>query len=325
MKTTRSMTAIGAGVMATVVLLAGCAGSSVSSGSQTSAGNSAGAQSSAAVASGAQLVVLADGSEGIAGLWMLDDKLAWTQLSATPGATALGVAADGIALATGHTVEIRPRTGLGKGGAAKTLNWVGAIPTAPIVAIDTSGGDKMVLVTADTQSLGYAIVTPDGSAAALSPAPSQAFTPSAAWLDDSRLLVLSTDNSQVSRLAVVDTATQTLKAGTAVSGVRVMGLSGDRQVVCVATEAAVSIGSVDSLLGSGPITPTIGLASDQVVWGLTLDARGSHLYMFSGTPAADGQVGAGREVVYAKLGSEWVRVLDSAVLFGRPIGQVLLG
>ena len=324
MNTTRFRTGIGFGVAAAAVLIAGCTGPSVPSQSHAAVAISGAATVSGAAVQGSQLVVLAEGSDGVAGLWALDDKSVWTWLTVTPGATALGAAPDGIALATGHEVEIRPRSALGTPGAARTLNWVGAKPAAPIVALDSSKDGKLILVTADAQSLGYAVAAPDGTTTPLSPAPDQSFTPSAAWLDNSRLLVLATDSAQVSRLAVADTGAKTLNSAKSVSGVRVMSLSGDQQTACVATETSVIVGAVDALLGTESPTPSLTIVSSHVVWGLTLDTNGSHLYMLSGTLADDGNVGGVKELGYAKQGSGWVQVVASDVPFGRAIGQVLL-
>jgi hypothetical protein len=329
MSRTRCELGLGLAVATVAVLVAGCSSASSLGGSPTDspkAGeplDSPAAASISALADG-RTIVLADGSDGIAGLWALDANSAWTQLGATPGATALGPAADGIALASGSSVEVRPASALGSAGQVKTLKWPGAVPMAPIVALDSSAGGKMVLVTAGAQGVGYAVAAPDGTIAPVDPAPAQSFTPSAAWLDDSRLLVLATDKAQASRLAVADTGAKTLELSGAVSSVRVMGVSGDRQTVCLATESAVWVGSVDSLLGTQPADPTLTLTDGQVVWGLALDANGSHLYMFSGTAASDGTVAGVHELGYVKRGSDWVQVLDSAVPFGRAIGQVFL-
>jgi hypothetical protein len=182
----------------------------------------------------------------------------------------------------------------------------------------------MVLAMADAENLEYEVATTEGTTTQLSAAPKESFTPGAVWLDESRLLVTTTGNDQVSRLGVVDTGTGTLKPSQSVSGVRVIGLSGDRLTACLATEAAVFVGPVDSLLAPDSPTRSVTLASGQVVWGLTLDTNGSRLYMFSGTVASDGKVGSVQELGYAKQGPTWVQVLGLAVPFGRAIGQVFL-
>jgi hypothetical protein len=93
----------------------------------------------------------------------------------------------------------------------------------------------------------------------------------------------------------------------------------------LATDASVFVGQVDALLGTEPPTPSLTIESGHVVWGLTLDTNGSHMYMLSGAVAAGGTVGGVRELGYAKQGSGWVQVVASDVPFGRAIGQVLLG
>ena len=74
------------------------------------------------------------------------------------------------------------------------------------------------MATTGGESQSYWLVAADGKVAPLQPAPSQSFTPLVAWLDDARLLVLTTDNLQASRLAVVDVGARTIEPATDLAG-----------------------------------------------------------------------------------------------------------
>lgn len=272
----------------------------------------------------AGLIVLADGVNGGVGLWTLDAASNWVVLGATPGATALGRTADGVAIATGHDVDLRPGSNLRQAGTVRSLKWPGAAPTAPIVALDASPAGKLAFATADEGGVDYALAALNGTVTGLSPAPTQSFTPLVAWLDEARLLVLATDDTQASRLAVVDTAAHAMTPARAMSGVRVFGLSADRQTVAAATEHAIYVGTVATLMGQAPPSAAVTLDDAQVIWALTLDAAGSHIFMLSGTMAEDGTVGSIHELGYARQASGWTKMLDSSVPFTRGIGQVCL-
>jgi hypothetical protein len=94
--------------------------------------------------------------------------------------------------------------------------------------------------------------------------------------------------------------------------------------VAAATEHAIYVGAAATLMGQAPPPAAVTLDESQVVWALTLDAAGSHMFMLSGTMAEDGTVGSIREVGYARQASAWIKVLDSSVPFTRGIGQVWL-
>ena len=270
------------------------------------------------------MIVLADGPNGGRGLWSLSPDYHWTALADTPTASAIGRTADGLALVTSAGIEARRGTDLSKSAGVAALKWVGQKPTAPIVGIDYSPSGKAALVMADNSTLGYAVAGLDGTVVALTPAPTQSFSPLVAWLDEGRLLVLSTDNQQVSRLAVVDVAAQTMNQAGALSGVRVFALSADRKSIAAATETAVYAEPYATFAGSLAPAPIVTLAEGQVVWAMALDTGGSRLFLLSGSIAADGSIGDVHELGYARQGSSWQKVLDSAVPFGRAFAQVYL-
>lgn len=273
---------------------------------------------------GGRLIVLADGPNGGRSLWSLSPDYHWTALADTPTASAIGRTADGLALVTSAGIEARRGTDLSKSAGVAALKWVGREPTAPIVGIDYSPSGKAALVMADDSTLGYAVAGLDGTVVALSPAPTQSFSPLVAWLDESCLLVLSTDNQQVSRLAVVDVAAHTMTPAKALSGVRVFALSPDGKSIAAATETGVYAGPVPIFTGSLAPALIVTLAEGQVVWALALDTTGSRLFLLSGSMTADGSIGDVHELSYASRGSSWQKVLDSAVPFGRAVGQVYL-
>ena len=276
------------------------------------------------VASVPQLVVLAHGAAGSTSLWSLDTSGRWVALGATPNATALGRTPDGIAVVTAHEVDFRPISDLTHGGRLTTLKWSAAAPAAPVVSLDSSPAGRLAIATADEHSLGYGLVDTDGNVVAMAPAPTQSFTPLVAWLDETRLLALSTDNQQVSRLAVVNVAMHSVETSTAVIGITVFGVSSDGRSVAVATESTVYEGPVASLLSGTQPQQIVTLADSQIVWALSMDAAGTKVFMLSGTEAADGTVSSFHELGYARQGTSWVKIFDVAAPFETAISQVCL-
>jgi hypothetical protein len=328
-----------AAVIATVaVLSAGCSGgtstpsttasptpaTSATHGTSATPGVSGIPIGSGVLGAGARLIVLADGVDGGMGLWALNAGSGWVALGATPGATGLGRTADGVAVATGHDVDLRPASGLARAGTIRSLRWSGAAPTAPVVGLDADPVGKLAIVTADATSLQYALAAPDGAVTALTPAPTQTFRPLIAWLDDTRLLVLSIDDLQVSRLAVVDSSAATMDLGRTIGGFREFGLSADRQTVAAATEHGTYVGPVAAFMGITPPQSMIPIDDFQVVWAIALDADGSRIFMLSGTVEPNGTITSIRELGYAREGSGWSKVLDSPAPFDRAIAQVYL-
>jgi hypothetical protein len=323
---------------ALTVCLLGFAGCSAGSPQPTASGGSAGgtgtpgttgatpaaAESSNSLADGGRIVALAKGPDGAVGLWELDGKSGWAFLGAEPAATALGWTPNGIAIASGHAVELRGAKALGSAGASKPLTWPASHSAAPIVSLDSSADGKMAVVCADDQSLTYDVAPADGTIATLTPSPKVSLKPSAVWLDESRLLVLDTDPSDISRLAVVDTAAGTMKSSMAVNGVRWMGVSSDRQTVALATGSAVYAGSVATLTSDAAVAPMLTLDGTQTVWGLVLSADGSEVFMLSGSVAGISDIQAVHEFGYARSASGWAKILDSTVPFGWALGQVYL-
>jgi hypothetical protein len=178
------------------------------------------------------------------------------------------------------------------------------------------------MATADGESQGYWLVAADGSVEPLQPAPTQSFTPLVAWLDDSRLLVLTTDKEQVSRLAVVDVAARTIEPSPVLAGIRVFGVSQDRRYLSVATATSVYAGPVEAFLVTGQPAVVATVDPSAVVWGLALDDIGTRLAMLSGTVAADGLVTSIREIGYDRGPAAWAKAFDSPAPFGKATDQV---
>ena len=276
------------------------------------------------IPSEARLIALADGEDGQRRLWSLGSDSRWNMVSVTPGATALGRTPDGIAVASTAGLEARSRVDLSKPAGVALFRWSGRTPATPIVDVDYSSAGSLAVVASDATGAIYAVARPKGSLQTLFPAPVQSFTPTVRWLDENRILVLSTDVRQVSRLAVVETAGHTLTATPALSGVRVFGVSLDRRVVAAATESAIYVAPVAALGEASAPAPAVALAAEQVVWAMAMDESGSRLFVLSGIVAPNGSVGTVHELAFALDGAVWKKLLDAPVPFGRAISQAYL-
>ena len=271
-----------------------------------------------------QLLVLADGIQGGKGLWSLDAAGKWTVVTSTPTATALGRTADGIAIASTHQVDVRPASALSKPGQITTLKWSAATPGAPVVSVDGSPAGKLAIATADEHTLGYGLAAADGSVTTMSPAPTQSFTPIVAWLDESRLLVLTMDNRQESRLALVTLGSKTVETSSSILGATVFAVSSDQRSVAVATENAVYAGPVATFLNGSRPEQVVTLTGAQVVWAISTNAAGTEVFMLAGTAAADGTLTSFHELGYSKQGAVWTKVMDSPAPFATAVSQVCL-
>ena len=320
--------------IATVALVgAGCASSSTSPAGSSpvpSVGVSpAGSSFGGSVAGGsldpsvpsASVIVMADGVQGGIGLWRFQAPDKWTAVGATPGATAVARTADGVVLVAGKSVELRSSADLTRAAATISLEWPAAASSEPVVAVDRAPGGKLALVTSDGSSAAYAVATADGTVTVLQPAPTQSFTPLIAWLDDTRLLVLSTDKDQVSRLAVVDTAAATMTPINTIGGIDSFAVSADRMTLVAATEGDIFVAPVSEWIAGAQPQKIASVGASSVIWGLALDKSGIGLAMLSGTASADGRVGNIHEVGYAKGGSTWSQSFDAPAPITSAKGQ----
>lgn len=248
----------------------------------------------------------------------------WTRIGAATGASALGRAAAGVAIATEDQVDIRSGSDLAHPGRSIALTWVGATPAGHIAGLDQSSAGKLAFVKADGVYFQYGLADTAGNVTALVPAPPQSFAPLIAWLDDTRVVVLTMDSQQESRLAIVDPGARSIDSLPALIGVRCFALSSDRQTIAAATEDGLWVEPVSALRAKAAPQRAVTLADFTVTWGLALDVTGSSVFMLSGAEAADGSVTAIRELGYSKHGSTWTKILDSPAPFSQAIGQVYL-
>ena len=300
------------------------AGSVASTAAKSSATPSPSASATAAAAPVPQLLILGDGVSGGMGLWGFEARNRWTALASVPEATGIARFGEQVAISSGRSVDLRSAGTPGTPGTALPVKWPRDTPTRTIVGLAESPAGNVAMVTVDGESQGYWLAAPSGTVEVLQPAPSQAFTPLVAWLDDARLLVLTTDVDQVSRLAVIDVAAQTIHPSKSVAGVRYFALSPDRRTLAVVTEAKVYADPVETFLGSNQPSVVAGIDPSTLVWGLAFDDSGRELALFSGTLAADGHVVAVRETGYAKGSASWTMAFDSPAPFSRAIDQVWL-
>jgi len=270
------------------------------------------------------LMVLGDGVQGGMGLWRFDAPSKWTSSVATKGASAIAPTPNGLVVVVGQTIEERTSSDPSKLLAAVTLKWPSAAPGDPIVAVDRAPGGKVAFVTSDGTRAAYYVAAADGTVAALQPAPSQSFTPLVAWLDDTRLLVLSTEKDQVSRLAVVDTAAGTITQIKTIAGIAFFAVSADRLTLAAGTEGDIFVAPVSDWLAAAQPHRVTSVGAGRVMWGLALDKSGTRLAALTGAASTDGQVGAIHETGYVNSGATWTQAFDSPAPMATPKGQVWL-
>lgn len=271
-----------------------------------------------------QLLVLGDGTNEEAGMWIYADDGGWTRGAKTPGVTAIARDGEILTLASQGSLEFREVPKPQERGSSQGMKLGAQVPLGTVVSVDCLEPGRAVVGIVDANGLEFAVVDADGTGRVLTPAPDSPFGPSIAWLDAHRLVALSTDNRQVSRLAVIDTAKGTLSLLHGLVGVRAFAVSPDRLWLAAAIESGVYVAPVsDWLADRGPATAAT-LKPSQVVWDLALSGDGSRLAMFSGTEAADGTVGDIHEVGYGRKPGGWARIFDSPVPFSQAIGQVWL-
>jgi hypothetical protein len=320
--------------MAVSVTVTGCSLTTRSGDAPSSPEPSASAATSATAASSAtagpagpasDLLVLADGVQGSAGLWIYDESTGWTAVAPLAGATALGRDGDDLTLALGGSLEVRKVSSSGQAGTRLQVSWPAQESAGSVVAASRSPTGRTAIVRVDANEPTFFVVSADGSVSLLSPAPASAFSPLVAWIDADRLVALSTDAEQISRLAVIDTAGHSLSTLHALGGVRVFAVSPDRGSLAAATESAVYVAPVSDWIGGAAPAKGLTLGSSEIVWDLALDAGGSHLAMFSGTESEDGNVTDVHEIGYARTGSSWQKIFDAPVPFTHASGQVWLG
>lgn len=281
--------------------------------------------SSAPEVSAGELLVLGDAVGGGRALWSFDPAGHWTVIGPAPATTGLASFGSEVAVVGSSSVELRSVRAPGAAGAPMALTWSGTAPSK-IASVSRSPNGTVALVSTDGDQQSYWLVAADGGIAALDPGPNQPFAPLAAWLDDARLLVLSTDKFQESRLAVVSVATKTIQLSSTLSGVRFFCVSPDRRYIAAATASRVYAGPVEAFLGtySPPVVETLDPSTPTIVWALAFDDSGTRLAMLSATLTPDGRPTKVREVGYANASSSWTKAFDSPTPFGLAYDHVWL-
>jgi hypothetical protein len=274
-------------------------------------------------AASTELLVLADGVEGGVGLWSYGGG-SWTPQWALPAATVLGRDGQTLVLAVGGSLQMRPTATPEVVSSNTAPTWSGKPAGTTIVGVDRSDSGATAIVVSQSGNLMFNLVATGGSVGALVPAPVSPFGPSVAWLDESRLAVISSDGRQVPRLAVVDTAKRTIGLLTGLSGVREFSLSPDRRTLAADTESAVYVAPVADWLANKEPSQAFALDPSQVVWDLALSADGTRLALLSGTENASGDIGDVHEITYRHSASGWSQSTDSAVPFAQAYGQAWL-
>jgi hypothetical protein len=338
------------GLLASLALLTvlGCGASTGSPSSRgltaspaplASAPATAGATSSAAVSAGtgstipstsagAPLLMVLGGSESSSGvLLVMNEGGAWSE--GMPDVNATSIARDGslVTIARRDGLEVRDVAHPQADGTFHPIGW-GMEPETPSpVGVDMSDTGKAVIALGTANGLVYLVAGGRGdlsTLSSLSPSPASPFGPSIAWLDETRVLVLSSDSLQVSRIAVVDSASRTVTSLRGLAGVRAFALSPDRRMIGAATESGVYVGKTgDWLAGKEPIL-IYTAGESQIVWGLAFDGSGSRLAFFSGDEDANGTVTDAHDLGLRTVDGSWQSSFDLPVPLVRPINQVWL-
>ena len=267
------------------------------------------------------LVVLGDDGGNGASLWRLDAGGEWTSPAFGGDASALSVGVDGILVTNGRTIATRRSSDLSTPGSSIELKWP-AGPIRSVVALDQSPSGEYAIVTQEGTKSQYYTASRDGKVNSLVPAPAESFTPMASWLDDTRLMVLSTGSDQVSRLAVVDMAAKTLSPIKTIGGLTSFALSADRETLAVASGSEILAEPVISWTGGLQPQRVAAVEAGKVVWGLALDRSGNRLAVLSGVVSADGRVSGTRDTCYSRRGDAWLKSCDVETKMLAPKSQI---
>jgi hypothetical protein len=270
-----------------------------------------------------RLVVLAGPKGGPYGLWNYESAGGWTQLPTQAQMTAIGRDETSVLLAGPGSVESRPVAGFSDAQASAEKTWQLGSPAAVVTSVARSAAGSIAVVEAQESGPRFLVETDSGGWAEVAPAPQQPFSPLAAWLADGRLLVLSVDARQLSRLCAVDLEAGRSDLATAIAGVRVFAVSPDGQSIAAATEESVYVAAASAWLSGDSPAPAFAIPEGRVVWDLALDSHG-RLALLSGAVGADGAVSDVHEVAYQLTGSGWHQLFDLKVPFAEAAGQIWL-
>jgi hypothetical protein len=287
-------------------------------------GQSPSPTSSTDTGAGPSLVALADGGDGTPALWTLTGTT-WALAARVPGVSAMSRSGQEIALASSRAVQFRQLSAPLQAWKEVALTWPAGVTPAPPTGLDGSSSGPDVIAFQQGEDLLFCVTDAGGSLHPISPRPSSPFGPSAAWLDRTRLLLLSSDSQQISHLTVVDVkATAAYRQLGNLGGVRIFAASPDRRLVAAATESSVYVGETAQWLADAAPVPAIALGSGHVVWGLALSGDDSRLAMLSGTVSADGTVTSVQDLIYSLTGGTWREMAAVSVPFAQATNQVWL-
>jgi len=267
-------------------------------------------------------IVLATDESGSSALWTYSARGGWVRTASTSGETALGRTPDGIAVAAGQSVETRTGSNPSAIVRSVALKLDKPMGGMPVVGVDVSAAGRIAFATSDGQNIVFGVAGSDGTVAALDSAPNDPFAPDIAWLDETHLLVMSTDKFQVSRLAIVDIAAKKLTVSATLAGVHEFAVSGDRSVVVASTESGVFVTIPADIARGAAAKHVLTQEPGAVVWALASNRDGSAVFMMTGTEASDGSISNMRDVGYTVAGGGWSKSLEVAAPFRNVTSQV---
>jgi hypothetical protein len=272
----------------------------------------------------AELLVLGTDATGGRGLWRLASPGMWSLLLSEPTATAVARLGDAVALAgPGYVREIAA------GAYPRTTFLPLSLPAAGsddnITALDRSPSGTLAIVTMGQRGSAYLLAGADGVVQRLNPAPVQPFAPDVAWLDDARLLVLSTDPAQASRLVEVNLEAASFSRSSTVAGVRDFAVSGDCATIAVATAGEILVGAVDDFLGSGQPFSVAAVSDGSVAWALALDWSGGRLALLEAAVTADGTATDSHVLIFVRAGASWTLQFDAPMPLTVISGEIWAG
>jgi hypothetical protein len=271
------------------------------------------------------LLVLADCVNGGIGLWRLDAVGRWTIVGPLPDGLAL--ARDDNAFTILRSGWLETRTASQPAVTARTvpLKWPGAVPSAPMRAVDRSPAGPTAIVFADGHGETYSIASPDGTVTPLQAAPVSSFTPLVGWIDADRLLALSDGTDATSRIVVLTASTGKSQTIPTLIGVRWFALSGDRSTVAIVLDSGIYVSQVSALLSGAQPTWIGSVGASQKLLNLVLDRTGASLAALVSATKDDGTPVNTRELGYTMTSSGWKWTYDGPVPFTKALSQAWLG
>ena len=280
--------------------------------------------STPAVGLSGQLLVLGGPAAGPYDLWRYDGQEGWTKVQGGGGATAIGRDASALLLGGPSLIDVRALSTYTQPQPSEEQERHPGGPGNPVASIARSASGRIALVTVDGSDPTYIVESASGTLGRLSPQPRQPFSPLVAWLTSNRILALSVDDRQVSRLAVIDPSTERMSVLESSTGARGFAVSPDGSTIALATEDAIYVAKTADWLSGSPPAVAIDVPDGHVAWNLALSPDAGRVAMLQGNVGADGTVTAVREIAYELTAGTWQRVLEVELPFAAAAGQVWL-